>query len=71
MSEPIVSIARIEQQALKAAETYDDVNDACPYPFGTEAGRLFKATFNEAVLQQKMAIALAAGGQAAMKGVAV
>lgn len=71
MTEPIVSRELIESQALKAAETYDDVNDACPYPFGTEAGRLFKATFNEAVLQQKMAIALAAGGQVAMKGVAV
>lgn len=45
MTEPIVSRARIEEKARAAAKTYDDVNDACPYPFATDAGQLFKAEF--------------------------
>lgn len=35
----------IQAMALKAAEQYDDVNDACPYPFGTADGQLFKRIF--------------------------
>lgn len=45
MSEPIVSIERIQEQAFEAARLYSDINDACPYPFGTEAGRVFKEHF--------------------------
>ena len=54
MTEPIVSIARIEQQAREAAATYDNVNDACPYSFYTEAGRLFKRTFVSARLAKNV-----------------
>lgn len=45
MTEPIVSRERIEREARAAAKTYDQVNDACPYPFGTQAGQVFKAEF--------------------------
>ena len=45
MTEPIVSIDRIKAQALAAARIYTTVNDACPYPFGTQAGKLFKEEF--------------------------
>lgn len=45
MNQPIVCRARIQQKARSAATTYNDVNDACPYPFGTEAADLFKAEF--------------------------
>ena len=38
----------IQAMALKAADQYDDVNDACPYPFGTADGQLFKRIFCEA-----------------------
>lgn len=50
MSEPIVSIARIEQQAREAAAKYNNINDACPYPFYSPAGRAFKAEFMRARL---------------------
>jgi hypothetical protein len=45
MPEPIVSIDRIEAEARKAAAQYDDINDACPYSFYTEAGRVFRRVF--------------------------
>lgn len=48
MTEPIISRAAIEAKARAAAKTYDNVNDACPYPFATEAGKVFKAEFNRA-----------------------
>lgn len=40
-----MSIALIQEQAFKAAHQYTNVNDACPYPFGTEAGQVFKEHF--------------------------
>ena len=43
MTEPIVSIERIEQQAKEAAAKYEHINEACPYSFYTEAGRTFTA----------------------------
>lgn len=46
--ESITSRANIERQARAAAKTYDNVNDACPYPFATDAGQLFKAEFARA-----------------------
>ena len=45
MTEPIVSIDEVKQEAAQAATRYTDVNDACPYPFYSEAGRLFKKEF--------------------------
>lgn len=48
MAETITSRERIERQARAAAKTYDNVNDACPYPFGTDAGYLFCAEFKRA-----------------------
>lgn len=45
MSESIVSRELVERQARSAAKTYDNVNDACPYPFASVAGQLFKAEF--------------------------
>ena len=54
MTEPIVSIARIEQQAQEAAALYENVNDACPYSFYTEAGRTFKRAFTAARLQRSL-----------------
>lgn len=36
---------RILQQARKAAGLYSSLNDACPYPFGSEHGRIFKEAF--------------------------
>lgn len=36
---------RIQQQARRAASLYHTLNDACPYPFGSEAGRVFKEEF--------------------------
>lgn len=41
----IIPIARIEREALAAAHQYICVNAACPYPFGSAAGRLFKQFF--------------------------
>lgn len=43
--DPIIPISRIEQEAQKAAAQYRDINAACPYPFDTDAGRLFKEFF--------------------------
>lgn len=45
MTHPIISIERIKKQAKEAAQKYANVNDACPYPFQSEAGRVFKEAF--------------------------
>ncbi len=45
MTTTIVSREAIEQKARIAARTYNNVNDACPYPFAEPAGQLFKAEF--------------------------
>jgi hypothetical protein len=45
MPEPVIPLARIQREAREAAQQYSDVNDACPYPFGTDAGHAFKAEF--------------------------
>lgn len=39
---------RIEREARSAAKTYSNVNDACPYPFGTDAARAFCNEFKRA-----------------------
>lgn len=36
---------RIKQEAREAAKRYPDIYDACPYPFGSEDGRIFVAEF--------------------------
>lgn len=66
----IASISVIETQALKASEHYTNVNDACPYPFHSEAGQLFKRVFNEARRMQNKAVAPANAIQLATKGIA-
>lgn len=48
MSEPIISIERIKQQAQEAAKRYSDINDACPYPWTWDAAHHFKAEFRAA-----------------------
>jgi hypothetical protein len=35
----------IERQAQEAARKGQSINDACPYPFGTEAADHFKAVY--------------------------
>ena len=35
-------------EAQKAAWLYDDINDACPYPFGTVAAATFRVAFDAA-----------------------
>jgi hypothetical protein len=44
----IIPIARIEREAAQAAKQYDCINAACPYPFDTSAGQLFKHLFLQA-----------------------
>lgn len=41
----IVSKATIEQQATEAAQKRQSLDDACPYPFASEAGIHFKAVY--------------------------
>jgi len=41
-----VPIERIEREAQAAAQEHQDINAACPYPFNSDAGRLFKQFFN-------------------------
>lgn len=43
---------QIEAEARAAAATCDNVNDACPYSFYTEAGRTYKRAFQ----QERLAI---------------
>lgn len=45
--DPIVSIEAIDKLAKQAATRYTNVNEACPYPFGTQAANVFCKKFNE------------------------
>ncbi len=45
----IMSIAKIDAEATEAAKTYSNVNDCCPYPFDTAAGRIYRLAFEAAV----------------------
>lgn len=45
MPEQIKSIAAINAEAKCAALKYSDINDACPYPFGSDSAHAFKAAF--------------------------
>ena len=50
----------IRAEAQKDAWQYDHIDDACPYPFGTVEGVMFKEAFLTAQAQQRAAIATAA-----------
>lgn len=50
---PVISIEQIEREAQLAAQHYANVNDACPYPFATEAGRIYKQSFEQAKAELK------------------
>lgn len=56
----------IRAEAQKAAWQYDHIDDACPYPFGSLAGVIFKEAFLAAQQQQRAATATtrSTGGQA-------
>ena len=41
----ILSIDRIEADARRAAGIYKDVNAACPYPFDSTEGRIYREAF--------------------------
>jgi hypothetical protein len=45
MPHEIISFERIEREAKAAAKLYSDINYACNYPFGSEAGDAFKKYF--------------------------
>lgn len=47
MSE-IVSRATIERRAHELAQVYDNLVDACPYPFGSPAAMAFAEAFEQA-----------------------
>lgn len=44
----IVAIETIEQEARAAARQGLSLNDACPYPFGSEAGEHFRKVYQQA-----------------------
>ncbi|ARV17505.1 hypothetical protein AEP_00545 [Curvibacter sp. AEP1-3] len=54
MPHQVLPIAAIEAKARTDAATYDNVNDACPYSFYTEAGRVYKAAFQKERLAMSM-----------------
>lgn len=43
----IIERAKIEGEARAAALTHSNVNDCCPYPFGSVAGRLYASEFKQ------------------------
>jgi hypothetical protein len=47
----IYSIAKLKAEALAAAQTHSNVNDCCPYPFDTDAGRIYRLAFEAAIKQ--------------------
>ena len=52
----------IRAEAQKAAWEFDTLDDACPYPFGTVAGVMFKEAFLAAQQQQRAATATTSKG---------
>ena len=44
----ILSIDRIEADATRAAGIYKDVNAACPYPFDSTEGHIYRNAFLKA-----------------------
>lgn len=45
MPHHINSIERVQLEARGAARCYSDVNDACPYPFASRLGRIYRHAF--------------------------
>lgn len=43
-----IPLERIRAEARAAAQRYADINDACPYPWLTDAAHAFRAAFREA-----------------------
>lgn len=60
--ENVIPLARIKAEAAAAAQRHSDVNDACPYPFHTDAGHQFKAFFHLARQQLQAASQQEGGG---------
>lgn len=52
----ILSIAKIEAEAIAAVTRYSTVEDACPYSFDTTAGTVFKRAFHAERIRQENAI---------------
>ena len=48
----IIPIERLKREASEAARSYSDINDACPYPFHTDAAHAFTAFFHQALAEQ-------------------
>lgn len=48
VTQTVSTIASIEAAARLAATKYDNVNEACPYPFGTVSAFVFCNAFNAA-----------------------
>lgn len=48
ITQQVSSIAVIEANARLAATKYSNVNEACPYPFGTVSAFIFCNAFNAA-----------------------
>lgn len=55
-------MARVRTEAQKAAWEFDDINDACPYPFASVAGQVFKEAFLTAQAVQRQGKRRAATG---------
>lgn len=51
--EQVIPIDRIEAEARQAAQRYQDVNAACPYPFGSDAGHAFAQFFKQARAEEQ------------------
>lgn len=41
----ILSPDQVKREAREAALIYSDINSACPYPFFSQAGQLFREEF--------------------------
>jgi hypothetical protein len=48
MAESVIPIERIRREARAAAQEHANINDACPYPFGSDAAHAFQQAFAEA-----------------------
>jgi len=55
-----IDVQRIQAEAQKAAYFYDDINDACPHPFASVEGVIFKEAFLAAQADLATRIASAA-----------
>lgn len=67
----IHSIAKIEAEAIEATKQFSTVADACPYPFDTTAGTVFKRAFHKERARQEDAIQAAAIDDAISTGAAL